>query len=201
MTAGLATRGSSDRCRSPRRKPATVSARVACPACKPSKLAMPVTGALGLWLVVDQLRWARRAPGEVRPVSHEDGIAALAVVSGCLALWGLVSARLERSDVSAPIAFVVLGVLATHGPTALIQVNLHSSTVRALAEVTLALVLFADASRVNARQLRSSAASRCDCSCIGLPLTIAAGAATAALLFGRQRLVGRCSRRRHRRPD
>ena len=117
-------------------------------------------------------------------MSHEDGIAALAVVSGCLALWGLVSARLERWDVSAPIAFVVLGVLATHGPTALIHVNLHSSTVRALAEVTLALVLFADASRVNARQLRSSAAQPMRLLCIGLPLTIAAGAATAALLFG-----------------
>ena len=117
-------------------------------------------------------------------MSHEDGIAALAVVSSCLALWGLVSARLERSDVSAPIAFVVLGVIATHGPTALIHVNLHSSTVRALAEVTLALVLFADASRVNARQLRSSAAQPMRLLCIGLPLTIAAGAATAALLFG-----------------
>ena len=117
-------------------------------------------------------------------MSHENGIAALAVVSGCLALWGLVSARLERSDVSAPIAFVIVGVLATHGPTALIHVNLHSSTVRALAEVTLALVLFADASRVNARQLRSSAAQPMRLLCIGLPLTIAAGAATAALLFG-----------------
>jgi NhaP-type Na+/H+ or K+/H+ antiporter len=117
-------------------------------------------------------------------VSHEDGIAALAVVSGCLALWGLVSARLERWDVSAPIAFVVLGLVATHGPTALVHINLHSSTVRTLAEVTLALVLFADASRVNARQLRASAAQPMRLLCIGLPLTIAAGAATAALLFG-----------------
>jgi NhaP-type Na+/H+ or K+/H+ antiporter len=117
-------------------------------------------------------------------VSHEDGIAVLAVVSGCLALWGVVSARFERWDVSAPIAFVVLGLLAAHGPIALIHVNLHSSTVRALAEVTLALVLFADASRVNARQLFSAAAQPIRLLCIGLPLTIAAGAATAALLFG-----------------
>ena len=117
-------------------------------------------------------------------MTHEDGVAALAVVSGCLALWGLLSARLERWDVSAPIAFVVVGLLATHGPIAVIEVNLHSSTVRALAEVTLALVLFADASRVNAHQLRSSAGEPMRLLCIGLPLTIAAGAATAALLFG-----------------
>lgn len=117
-------------------------------------------------------------------MSHEDSIATLAVVSGCLALWGVVSARLERWDVSAPIAFVVLGLLASHGPIALIHVNLHSSTVRTLAEVTLALVLFADASRVNARQLVSAAALPIRLLCIGLPLTIAACGATAALLFG-----------------
>ena len=117
-------------------------------------------------------------------MNHEVGIAALAVISACFVLWGLVSARLEHWDVSAPIAFVVLGLVVTHGPTALIHVNLHSSTLRTLAEVTLALVLFADASRVNARQLRSSATQPLRLLCIGLPLTIAAGAAVAALLFG-----------------
>ena len=121
-------------------------------------------------------------------MSHEDGVAALAVVSACLVAWGAVSARLERWDLSAPIAFVVMGLLATHGPTALIHINLHSSTVRALAEVTLALVLFADASRVNARQLRAAAAQPLRLLCIGLPLSIAAGAATAALLLGRNGL-------------
>jgi NhaP-type Na+/H+ or K+/H+ antiporter len=117
-------------------------------------------------------------------VNHDVGVAALAVISACFVLWGLVSARLEGWDVSAPIAFVVLGLVVTHGPTALIHVNLHSSTLRTLAEVTLALVLFADASRVNARQLRSAAAQPLRLLCIGLPLTIAAGAAVAAILFG-----------------
>lgn len=117
-------------------------------------------------------------------MNHDVGVAALAVISACFVLWGLVSARLEGWDVSAPIAFVVLGLVVTHGPTALIHVNLHSSTLRTLAEVTLALVLFADASRVNARQLRSAAAQPLRLLCIGLPLTIAAGAAVAAILFG-----------------
>ena len=48
--------------------------------------------------------------------------------------------------------------VVTHGPTTLIHLNLHSSTIRSLAEVTLALVLFADASRVNVRALRADAA-------------------------------------------
>jgi len=117
-------------------------------------------------------------------VNHDLNIAALAVVSACVIVWGLVSARLERWDVSAPIAFVVLGLVVTHGPTDIIHFNLHSSTIRSLAEVTLALVLFADASRVNVRALRADAALPARLLGIGLPLTIGAGAATAALLFG-----------------
>ena len=117
-------------------------------------------------------------------MSHDLNIEALAVISACIVVWGLVSARLERWDVSAPIAFVVLGVAVTHGPTAIVHVALHSSSIRSLAEVTLALVLFADASRVNVRRLRASAALPTRLLGIGLPLTIAAGAATAVLLFG-----------------
>ena len=116
-------------------------------------------------------------------MNHDLGLVALAVISGCVLLWGLVSARLERWDVSAPIAFVVLGVLVTHGPTGFVHFSLHSSTIRALAEVTLALVLFADASRVNLRALRVDAAIPARLLGIGLPLTIAAGFAVAALLF------------------
>ena len=117
-------------------------------------------------------------------MTHDLDIAALAVVSACVIVWGLVSARLERWDVSAPIAFVVLGLVVTHGPTTIIDFNLHSSTIRSLAEVTLALVLFADASRVNVRALRSDVALPARLLGIGLPLTIGAGAVTAALLFG-----------------
>jgi len=116
-------------------------------------------------------------------MDHDLNLETLAVVSACVVVWGLVSARLERWDVSAPIAFVVLGLVVTHGPTEIIHFNLHSNTVRSLAELTLALVLFADASRVNVRLLRASAALPARMLGIGLPLTIAAGALTAALLF------------------
>jgi len=117
-------------------------------------------------------------------MNHEPNIEALAIVSACVLLWGLVSARLERWDVSAPIAFVLLGLAVTHGPTTLVHVNVHSSTIRSLAEVTLALVLFSDASRVNVRALRADVALPARLLGIGLPLTIGAGAGVAALLFG-----------------
>jgi NhaP-type Na+/H+ or K+/H+ antiporter len=117
-------------------------------------------------------------------MDHDLNLTALAVTSACIIVWGLVSGRLERWDVSAPIAFVVLGLVVTHGPTALVHFDLHSSTVRSLAELALAVVLFADASRVNLRALRAEAAIPARLLAIGLPLSIAAGVATAAALFG-----------------
>jgi NhaP-type Na+/H+ or K+/H+ antiporter len=116
-------------------------------------------------------------------MNHEPNAAALAVVSGCVIVWGLLSARFERWDVTAPIAFTVLGLGTANGPLAIIHLNLHSSDIRALAEITLALVLFADASRVNAKALRTDLTLPVRLLGIGLPLTIGAGTALAAGLF------------------
>jgi NhaP-type Na+/H+ or K+/H+ antiporter len=117
-----------------------------------------------------------------RAMEH-DLYAAIAVFSGCVIVWGLLSARLERWDVSAPLAFVLMGLVVAHGPVALIHLSLRSATIRTLAEITLALVLFADASRVNARTLRPDAALPGRLLGIGLPLTIGAGFAAAAGIF------------------
>jgi NhaP-type Na+/H+ or K+/H+ antiporter len=118
-------------------------------------------------------------------VEHGLDTTALAVVAACFVLWGLVAGQMERLHVSAPIAFVVLGLVVAHQPLSLIDVQITSSTLRSIAEVTLALVLFSDASRVNLRSLRADVALPVRLLGVGLPLTIAAGAACAAVLFGR----------------
>jgi NhaP-type Na+/H+ or K+/H+ antiporter len=115
-------------------------------------------------------------------------VTAIGVVSGCVLVWGLVSARLQRVNVSAPIAFVVMGLVLGNGPTALLHLHLRSSIIRSLAELTLALVLFSDASRVSAHALRADAVLSGRLLGIGLPLTIATGAALAAGLFAGQGL-------------
>jgi sodium/hydrogen antiporter len=117
-------------------------------------------------------------------VEHGLDTGALAVVAALFVLWGLVSARLERVNVSAPITFVVLGLAVAHEPLSLLEVHITSSTLRSVAEITLALVLFSDASRVNVRALRADLALPVRLLGIGLPLTIATGAACAAALFG-----------------
>jgi sodium/hydrogen antiporter len=116
-------------------------------------------------------------------MEHALNAPAIAVISACVIVWGLVSAKLERWDVTAPISFLVLGLGAANGPVALIHVNLHASDIRSLAEITLALVLFADASRVNVKALRADLSLPGRLLGIGLPLTIGAGTAVAAGLF------------------
>jgi sodium/hydrogen antiporter len=116
-------------------------------------------------------------------VEHGLNTGAVAVIAACVVLWAVMSGRLERMNVTAPIAFLGLGLAVTHPPLSLIHLSLHSSAIRAVAEVTLALVLFADASRVNVRALRAEAGLPVRLLAIGLPLTIAAGTAAAVVLF------------------
>ena len=118
-------------------------------------------------------------------MSHSLNVSALVVMSGCIAVWGVLAARLERVSVSAPTALVVLGLASTHGPITLTHLHLHSSTIRSVAEVTLALVLFADASRVNGRALLADRGVPTRLLAIGLPLTIGFGTAAGAVLLNR----------------
>ncbi len=121
---------------------------------------------------------------ELLASDHGLNTAALAVVAGCFIVWVLVSTRLERINITAPMAFVALGLVVTHGPfhlVHLVHLNPHSTTLRSLAEVALAVVLFADASRVHVRALRRDVGLPLRLLAIGLPLTIGVG---TALAFG-----------------
>jgi sodium/hydrogen antiporter len=110
---------------------------------------------------------------------------ALAIVALTLLGVGAVSGRLSGTPVTPAILFVVVGLLV--GPEVLGEIDLESSsgTVRALAEATLALVLFCDASRIDLGQLRREVGVPVRLLGIGLPLTIALGAIAAAVIFER----------------
>ncbi len=112
-------------------------------------------------------------------MSHGLDTEALAIAATCVVVWSVLSGRLERIYISAPIAFMVMGLVVTHGPLALIHFSPHSETVKSLAEVTLAVVLFTDASRVNIHELRSDLGLPARLLAIGLPLTIGFGTAAA----------------------
>ena len=107
----------------------------------------------------------------------------LAIIA--LAVLGVagVSRRLTGTSVTPAMVFVVIGVLA--GPLVIDEVTSapSSSTVRTVAEATLAVVLFADASRIKLRLLRREYAVPLRLLGVGLPLTIAVGAVLAAAIF------------------
>ena len=107
----------------------------------------------------------------------------LAIVALTLLGVGAISGRLSGTPVTPAILFGVVGLLV--GPKVLgeIDVESSSSTVRTLAEATLALVLFCDASRIDLGQLRREAGVPRRLLGIGLPLTIALGAVAAAVIF------------------
>jgi sodium/hydrogen antiporter len=108
----------------------------------------------------------------------------LAIVALTVLGVAAISRRLSGTPVTPTIVFVAVGLLV--GPEVLDEVDLESSSasVRTLAEATLALVLFCDASRIDLRLLRREVGVPVRLLGIGLPLTIALGALAAAVIFG-----------------
>jgi len=80
--------------------------------------------------------------------------------------------------------FTVAGLLLTHGPLAPLGVEPSEELVKVLAEATLALVLFTDASRVGLHHLRADLGPCLRLLGVGLPLTIGLGTLLALALPG-----------------
>jgi NhaP-type Na+/H+ or K+/H+ antiporter len=110
-------------------------------------------------------------------------VTGLAVLAAVVLAYALVSRRLERSVVSAPMVFVAAGILA--GPDALDLVNLDAThgTAFHVAELALAILLFSDAARIDVHSLRGNASLPGRLLGIGMPATIALGMAAGAVLL------------------
>ena len=109
----------------------------------------------------------------------------LAVIAGVVVAYAVVSRRLDRTPVTAAIFFVSCGLLFGNKGLGWIDLGTHAESVRLLAETTLTLVLFADASRIDLPALRGEYLVPARLLGIGLPLTILVGFALAAGLFGK----------------
>lgn len=108
----------------------------------------------------------------------------LTIVAVTLIGVAAISRRLAGSPVTQTMVFVAVGLVV--GPRVLDGIDIPStgSVVRTLAEATLALVLFSDASRIDLGELRRSVGVPTRLLGIGLPLTIGLGALSAGLIFG-----------------
>ena len=105
------------------------------------------------------------------------------LVFGLITLaWVFMSGKLSARSVTAPIVLAGAGLLlARLSPSN--AVNLDSDNVRLLIELTLAVVLFSDASSVGVRWILDEWHYPVRLLGIGLPLTIALGAVTARIMF------------------
>src|SRR3954464_2521835 len=106
---------------------------------------------------------------------------ALATIAALLIGYATVSRRLEGLNVSGAMFFTTAGLLV--GLLGLVDLKVHGEQVKLLAEITLTLVLFADASRISLRALRHESATPLRLLGIGLPLTIVAGAVVGAAVL------------------
>lgn len=106
----------------------------------------------------------------------------LAILAGVFVLYALAASRLDRLWITAPMVFVIAGVALGPSGSGLLP-PLENSTTLHITELTLALLLFADASTVRLRQVRGDAIMPGRLLGIGLPLTMVLGSILAKMLY------------------
>lgn len=109
---------------------------------------------------------------------------AFAVLALLVLGWAVVSGRLARWNITGPLVFTVAGYLLGNPAWGPLAIDADVPSLHLLAELTLALVLFSDASKVDFSQLRRDLRVPERLLGIGLPLTVILGALAAAVLFG-----------------
>ena len=110
-------------------------------------------------------------------------VTAVLAITLALITFGLISRKIEGSILTGPILFTLFGLIAGPAAFGLIPLQISNEALHLLAEVTLILVLFSDAASIDLVQLRRDHNLPVRMLLVGLPLTIALGAAAALLLF------------------
>ena len=97
--------------------------------------------------------------------------------------YTLVASKLDRWWITGPMVFVAAGTILGPGGLDVLPVSLTNETVVTITELTLALLLFSDASTVRLGDVEGDAGLPRRLLFIGLPLTVLAGALLAYLVF------------------
>ena len=97
--------------------------------------------------------------------------------------WAVASHLLARVNITGALVFLVAGYLLGNPSWGPLAVDVEAPSVHLLAELTLALLLFSDASRVNVVQLRKDVYFPARLLGVGLPLSIILGSLAAAWMF------------------
>jgi NhaP-type Na+/H+ or K+/H+ antiporter len=119
--------------------------------------------------------------GKATELEHGLNTEFIAVFAGSIVLWSIFSAWLGRFSITPALTFVALGLVVSNPPLQWLDINPSSTAVRSFAEITLAVVLFVDAARIDYRRLKGLATTPLRLLFIGLPLSVVVGYACAWL--------------------
>ncbi len=108
------------------------------------------------------------------------GLTTLAVV---VVAYTLVASKLDRWWITGPMVFAAAGAILGPGGLDVLPLSLTSESVLIITELTLALLLFSDASTVRLRDVEGDADLPRRLLFIGLPLTVVVGALLAYLVL------------------
>lgn len=97
--------------------------------------------------------------------------------------FSVIAGRIERSAISGPIVFILFGLVAGPLGFGLLALEVNAVELRVVADLTLALVLFLDASNADLSVLRLHLIIPRRLLMIGLPLSIAMGVGLGGLVF------------------
>lgn len=100
-----------------------------------------------------------------------------------LVVWAVLARPAQRYSVTVPIAMAAAGLILTNGTTPLVNVEVTGPIVRHLIEITLALVLFTDATDISVRWLRETGRVPMRMLFIAFPLTVLLGFAAGVPLL------------------
>jgi len=104
------------------------------------------------------------------------------VIAAFIVFYGIVSKRLQSTIISDPIVFVIFGFCLSTSVSGLVTDKDHVF-INTIANLTLILILFSDASRINLRLFWREGGLPMSLLGIGLPLTILAGVFVGVVIF------------------
>jgi NhaP-type Na+/H+ or K+/H+ antiporter len=97
--------------------------------------------------------------------------------------WSVTSGALSRANINGPLVFTAAGYVLANPGWGPLSVDYDAPSIHAIAEITLALLLFADASRVSIAEVRRDARFPARLLGLGLPLSVVLGSLLAAWLL------------------
>jgi len=118
--------------------------------------------------------------------------AGIAILTISVVLYAALASKLGRWSITMPMVFVAIGFLLGPLGLGLLALSPEAETVTVLTEITLALLLFADASTLTFGQVLDDAGLSARLLAIGLPLTMTLGAVTALILLPGEGLAFAC---------